>query len=58
MTSSKRVAINSLAMRYVSEYAVCIIARIFVFHHHPNDEEVNWSIHTILDPSAMNPGAQ
>lgn len=37
------------------EYAhpTCTLQRLFVFCHHPHDDDINWSIHTILDASAM-----
>jgi hypothetical protein len=31
----------------------CVIGRILIYHRIPDSSEVNWAVHTILDPAAM-----
>lgn len=48
------VAPFEVAVEY--SHPACVIQRMFVFHRIPDADDVIWSIHTILDPSAMNQG--
>jgi hypothetical protein len=48
------VAPFEVAVEY--SHPACVIQRMFVFCRIPDADDVNWSIHTILDPSAMNQG--
>jgi len=48
---TKLIAPFEIVVEYVDP--TCVIQRMLIYHRNPGSAEVNWSVHTILDPAAM-----